>query len=102
MSSLTRAAYGEDLDAAVRGDTSGGFADLLSALSRGERDQGSSANDKEAKEDAKALFKVSQPRRGSQFNQFNIIFILTFVHAKNVNTELDLDNNNNNNNNNEL
>ncbi|XP_070182546.1 annexin A6-like [Littorina saxatilis] len=49
--------YGEDLDKALKGDTSGGFADLLLALSKGERDQGTSVNDKEAKEDAQKLFK---------------------------------------------
>ena len=42
----------------MKGDTSGGFADLLLALLQGQRDQGTAVNEKEAKEDAKNLFKV--------------------------------------------
>ncbi|KAL8603634.1 hypothetical protein ACOMHN_005576 [Nucella lapillus] len=49
-------AYGEDVDSAIKGDTSGGFADLLLALSQGDRDQGTTVSEKEAKEDAKKLF----------------------------------------------
>nr|KAG5712360.1 hypothetical protein BaRGS_023939 [Batillaria attramentaria] len=57
MKEQYKKAYGEDLDKALKGDTSGGFADLLMSLSEGQRDQGSSVNEKEAKEDAKKLYR---------------------------------------------
>ena len=43
----------------VIGDTSGGFSELLLELLKGERDQGSSVNHKQAQEDAKKLCNVS-------------------------------------------
>lgn len=48
-------AYKKDLEKDVIGDTSGGFSELLLELLKGERDQGSSVNQKQAQEDAKKL-----------------------------------------------
>lgn len=48
-------AYKKDLEKDVIGDTSGGFGDLLLELLKGERDQGSTVNQKQAQEDAKKL-----------------------------------------------
>jgi hypothetical protein len=47
------------LEKDVIGDTSGGFSELLIELLKGERDQGSSVNHKQAQEDAKKLCNVS-------------------------------------------
>ncbi|XP_052058320.1 annexin A6-like isoform X3 [Mytilus californianus] len=48
-------AYKKDLEKDVIGDTSGGFTDLLLELLKGEREQGTSVNQKQAQEDAKKL-----------------------------------------------
>ncbi|XP_071159420.1 annexin A6-like isoform X6 [Mytilus edulis] len=48
-------AYKKDLEKDVIGDTSGGFTALLLELLKGEREQGTSVNQKQAQEDAKKL-----------------------------------------------
>ncbi|CAC5391595.1 Annexin A7,Putative annexin A2-like protein,Annexin-B12,Annexin A6,Annexin A1,Annexin A11,Annexin A8,Annexin A2,Annexin A3,Annexin B10,Annexin A8-like protein 1,Annexin A5,Annexin A13,Annexin A2-A,Annexin A4 [Mytilus coruscus] len=48
-------AYKKDLEKDVIGDTSGGFTDLLLELLKGEREQGTSVNQKQAQDDAKKL-----------------------------------------------
>ncbi|CAG2243687.1 Annexin A11,Annexin A13,Annexin A7,Annexin A8,Annexin-B12,Annexin A8-like protein 1 [Mytilus edulis] len=48
-------AYKKDLEKDVIGDTSGGFTALLLELLKGEREQGTTVNQKQAQEDAKKL-----------------------------------------------
>ncbi|XP_076095698.1 annexin A6-like [Mytilus galloprovincialis] len=48
-------AYKKDLEKDVIGDTSGGFTALLLELLKGEREQGTAVNQKQAQEDAKKL-----------------------------------------------
>ncbi|XP_076464205.1 uncharacterized protein LOC143296253 [Babylonia areolata] len=67
--------YGEDLDSAIKGDTSGGFADLLLGLSKGERDQGTSVSEKEAKEDAQKLFKDKKKKLDMKDETFKQLMI---------------------------
>lgn len=56
--------YNAELEADVKGDTSGGFQDLLLSILGGDRDAGSSVNQEEAKEDAKALYQVQTENSG--------------------------------------
>ncbi|ESP02906.1 hypothetical protein LOTGIDRAFT_110812, partial [Lottia gigantea] len=48
-------AYKKDLDKAIESDTSGDFRELLLALSKGDKPQGSTVNKKDAEEDAKKI-----------------------------------------------
>ena len=53
--------YGESLDEALGGDTSGGFKSMLQELAKGEREQGDKVDSQLAIEDAKKLCKASIP-----------------------------------------
>ncbi|KAJ8308801.1 hypothetical protein KUTeg_013675 [Tegillarca granosa] len=53
--------YKSDLEKDIISDTSGDFQNMLVALSKGERDQGTTVNQKEAQHDAKMLYRDGQP-----------------------------------------